>query len=162
MRKLILQLLMLMVTLFAVCSAQGKTSYQVPEELKSDAERGFAEILDLWHNGRYDELYDRTLAGGKQTKEGFIGRMSSASLRPVCCWEKLQDVRVTLKNDESVVLRAKVGLEGSVGNSFKTRDYRLVKEDGVWRIAQADLLSLSGAAKKKVPHKKKSKIYRSL
>jgi hypothetical protein len=160
MRKLIL--LMLMVTLFAVCSAQGKTPYLGPEELKSEAERGFAEILDLWRDGRYDELYDRTLAGGKQTKEGFIGRMTSASFRPACCWEKLQEVRVTLKNDESVVLRAKVGLEGSVGNSFNTRDYRLVKEDGIWRIAQADLLSLSGAAKKKVLHKRKRKIYHSL
>lgn len=161
MKKLIL-LTMLMVTLFAVCSAQGKTPYTGPEELKSEAERGFAEILDLWRDGRYDELYERTLAGGKQTKEAFIGRMSSASLRPACCWEKLQEVRITMKNDESVVLRAKVGMEGSVGNSFKTRDYRLVKEDGVWRIGQADLLSLSGAAKKKVPHKRKRKIYHHL
>jgi hypothetical protein len=161
MRKLIL-LLTIMVTLFTVPSVQGKTPYQGDAELKSEAERGFAEILDLWRDGRYDELYERTLAGGKQTKEGFIGRMSSASLRPVCCWEKLQEVRITLKNDESVVLRAKVGLEGSVGNSFKTRDYKLVKEDGIWRIAQADLLSLSGAARKKGSHKKKRKIYHSL
>ena len=161
MRKLIL-LLTIMVTLFTLSSVQGKTPYQGEAELKSEAERGFAEILDLWRDGRYDELYERTLAGGKQTKEGFIGRMSSASLRPVCCWEKLQEVRVTLKNDESVVLRAKVGLEGSVGNSFKTRDYKLVKEDGIWRIAQADLLSLSGAARKKGSYKKKRKIYHSL
>ena len=111
MRNLAL-VLILILSLFATGAAWGKTSYQSAEELKSSSERGFGEILDLWREGKYDELYDRTLAGGKQTKEGFIGRLSSAPLRPACCWEKLQEVRVTMKTDDAAVIRAKVGLEG--------------------------------------------------
>ena len=163
MRKLIL-VLMLMVSLFAVCSAQGKTAYMPAEELKAEAERGFGEILDLWRDAKYDELYERTMAGGKQTKEGFIGSIAAAPCRPACCWEKLQEVRVTIKSDDAVVIRAKVGLEerGATSTSTKTRDFKLAKEDGLWRISQADILFLSGAAKaKKKGHhvKRKKKVY---
>ena len=73
-----------------------------------------------------------------------------------------QDVRVTVKSEDSVVIRAKVGLEGGSGTSTKTRDFKLVREDGLWLISQADILSLSGAAKaKKKGHHttKKRKVY---
>lgn len=154
MRKLVL-MLMLAVSLFAVCSALGKTLYMPAEELKAEAERGFGEILDLWRDGKYDELYERTQAGGKQHKEGFAGWLSAAPFRPACCWEKLQEVRVSVKNDDTAAIRAKVGLEGGGGTEFRTRSFKLVKEDGVWRISQADILSLSGSAKKKGQTKKK-------
>ncbi|HEY6874697.1 MAG TPA: hypothetical protein VI298_18410 [Geobacteraceae bacterium] len=147
--------LMLVMSLFGAGAVQGKTPYLGEEELKAEAERGFGEILDLWRDGRYDELYDRTLAG-TQTKEGFVGRLAAAPFRPVCCWEKLQEVRVTMKSDDSAAIRAQVGLDGGSGTTFKTRDFKLVKEDGVWRISQADILSLSGAARKKV-HRTKVK-----
>lgn len=165
MRKLaLLLLMMLMVSLCAVFAAQGKTPYMPAEELKAEAERGFGEILDLWRDAKYDELYDRTMAGGKQTKEAFIGRIAAAPCRPACCWEKLQEVRVTIKSDDTVVIRAKVGLEERVATSTstKTRDFKLAKEDGLWRISQADILFLSGAAKaKKKGHhaKRKKKVY---
>ena len=162
MRKLALLLVMLMVSLFAVCSAQGKTAYLPAEELKAEAERGFGEILDLWRDAKYNELYDRTMAGGKQTKEGFIGRIAAAPCRPACCWEKLQEVRVTVKSDDAVVIRAKVGLEEIGATTTKTRDFKLAKEDGLWRVSQADILFLSGAAKtkKKAHHsKRKTKVY---
>jgi len=149
MRKMVL-LVLLAVSLCGASAVQGKTAYLSEDELKVEAERGFGEILDLWRDARYDELYDRTMAGGQQTKEGFVGRLAAAPCRPVCCWEKLQEVRVTVKSEDSVVIRAKVGLEESSGStSTKTRDFKLAKEDGLWRISQADILSLSGAAKAK-------------
>lgn len=154
MRRL-LRVLMLAVSLFAVGSAQGKTPYMPAEELKAEAERGFGEILDLWRDGKFDALYERTLTGGKQTREGLGARLSAAPFRPACCWEKLQELKVSVKNDDTAVIRAKVGLEGSGGTEFRTRSFKLVKEDGVWRISQADILSLSGTAKKKGQTKKK-------
>ena len=157
-------ILMLAVSLFAAGSAQGRSPYQGEEELTSGAERGLGEILDLWRGGRYEELYDRTLIGGKQSKEEFIGRLAAAPSRPACCWEKLQEVRATLKNDDTVAIRAKVGLDGGVGTTFKTRDFRLVLEDGVWRISQAEILTLAGASGKKAHRtqkKRKTRHHRS-
>jgi hypothetical protein len=86
--------------------------------------------------------------------------LAAAPLKPACCWEKMQDVTVSVKGDSTVMVRAKVGLEGGMKNESKTRAFKLVKEDGVWKMSQADILSLSGAAKKKTAHtKKKNKAY---
>ena len=63
MKKLAL-VLMLMVSLCAVCSAQGKVPYLGEEEIKSEVERSLGGILDLWRDGKYDDLYERTLVGG--------------------------------------------------------------------------------------------------
>src|SRR5512137_436337 len=62
--------------------------------LEAEVRRGFEEILDLWRDGRYDDLYARTRPGGKITRESFRARLAAAPLRPACCWEKLQDVTV--------------------------------------------------------------------
>lgn len=150
--------LMLVVMLVGAGSVQGKTPYMGEDELKAEAERGLGEILDLWRDGKYDELYERTLAG-KQTKERFIGRLAAAPFRPACCLEKMQEVRVTLKNDDSAAIRARVGLEGGVGTTFKTRVFKLSREDGVWRISQADVLSLSGASRKRTYFTTRKKRY---
>ena len=50
-----------------------------------------------------------------------------------------------------------MGLEGQ-GRSFtSTRDYRLFREDGTWRIAMKDILAMAGGGKSKVPRAKKLK-----
>ncbi len=156
MKKLAL-VLMLVISLVVTWSAWGMNEYLTEKEIKGEAERGLGEILDLWRDGKYDDLYDRTLAGGKQTKEDFVGRLSAAPFRPACCWEKLQEVRSVVKNDSTVVIRAKVGLEGGTGSSAKTRSFKLVKEEGVWLISQADILSLSGDSHKKRSHPKEKR-----
>jgi hypothetical protein len=153
MKKLAL-LLTLAVSFLAVCPAQGKTLYMPEDELKAEARKGFEEILDLWRDGNYAELHERT-SKGKQSKEGFAKRLSASTHRPACCWEKMQDVTVRVKGDSSVEIKAKLGFEGMSGTEFKTRSFRLEKEDGVWRVTQSDILSLAGAAKGKGGHKKK-------
>jgi hypothetical protein len=138
-------------------TAPGKSLYQGEEELKVEAERGLGEILDLWHDGKYEALFDRTEGGGNITREDFTERLAHAPYHPACCWEKLRDVRIILKNDDSARVRAKVGLEGQ-GRSFtSTRDYRLVRDDGVWRIAMKDILAMAGGGKSKGMHAKKQK-----
>ncbi|KAF0221394.1 MAG: hypothetical protein FD174_532 [Geobacteraceae bacterium] len=153
MRKLAL-LLALIVSFCAVYPAQGKSPYMPEDELKAEARQGLEEILDLWREGKYADLYERT-SGGKQTKESFVAKLSDAVCKPACCWEKMQDVKVGIKGDSSAEIRAKLGFEGGKGTEFKTRSFRLVKEDGVWRIGQSDILSLAGSAKKKGGSKKK-------
>jgi len=148
MRKLTV-LLMLAVVAGFFRPVLAKAPYQPDGDLQIEARQGFEQILDLWRDGKYGELYERTIRSGRDTKEHFISRLDSAPLKPACCWEKMQDVSVTVKKEDAVTLRAKIGLEGGVSNEFKTRSFKLVKEDGVWKVSRADILNLSGATKTK-------------
>jgi len=126
----------------------GKQEIADAEGLRSEAVHGFEEILDLWRDGRYADLYHRTLISGKDTQESFTRKMSSARLKPSCCWEKMQDVGVSIRTPVNVVVRAKLGLDAPTGMEYKTKSFKLAKEDGVWRISRSDLLALAEASKK--------------
>ncbi|WP_243372773.1 hypothetical protein [Geotalea sp. SG265] len=155
MRPLVLLSAVLFV-LISLTPAPAKTPYLSADELQGEAQRGFGEILDLWRDGRYDLLYDRTIAGGKGSKEQFARKLAAAGKKPACCWEKMQEVKVSVKNDYTVTLKAKVGMEGEgAGTDYVTRSFRLQKEDGVWCISQSDIFSLAGERKKKHSKSKK-------
>ena len=151
MKKLAILLTMALV-MGLICPVQGKSPYLSDVALQAEARQGFEQILDLWRDGKFGELYERTISSGKETKEHFVARLAGAPLKPACCWEKMQDVRVSARKENAVTLRAKVGLEGGGGTEYKTRSYKLVKEDGVWKISQSDILALSGGSKKKKRH----------
>jgi hypothetical protein len=156
MRKVLL-LLTLVLSLVSASPAQSKTSYMSTEELQGEVKRGFEEILDLWRAGRFEDLYERTTGGGKGSKEQFSRKLSAAGRRPSCCWERLQEVRISIRNDSSAAVRAKLGFEGGAGGiEFITRSFKLQKEDGVWRISQSDIFSLAGTGTKKGHYKKKA------
>lgn len=148
MKKLML-LVMVAVLLSAAGAAGGKTTYQNEDEIKADAERAFGEILELWHEKKFDDLYDRTLSGGTQTRKSFAGRLAIAPHRPACCWTMLQDVRVSVRNDDNVVVRAKIGLEGIGDTVYRTGMFKLKRVAGVWQASRSDILALAGAGKKK-------------
>jgi hypothetical protein len=151
MKKLCVLLTMALV-LAMICPVQGKSPYIADEALQAEARQGFEQILDLWRDGKYGELYERTISSGKETREHFVARIAGAPLKPACCWEKMQDVKVSARKENAVTVRAKVGLQGPSGTEFKTRSYKLAKEDGVWKIYQSDILSLTGGAKKNKRH----------
>ena len=132
-----------------VSSAQGKHRYLPDGELQAEARKGFEQILDLWRDGKYGELYERTTGNGKETRERFAAKLADAPLKPACCWEKMQDVAVSVKQVDVVTIRARIGLEGGMETEYRTRSFKLVKEDGVWKASRSDLLALSGDSKKK-------------
>lgn len=148
MRNLLIILAAVGVVVF-VSTASARSTYQTDAELSSSAKSAFEEILDLWRAGSYDALYDRTRLADKTAREDFAAKLENASRKPACCWQKLQDVSVHVENDDMAVIRAKVGLEGSSGITYKTRSYRLIREHDRWRISQSDLFSLAGAKKAK-------------
>ncbi|MRR34131.1 hypothetical protein EG829_05420 [bacterium] len=116
-----------------------------------EVRRDFEAVLDLWRDGRYGELYERTYVSGRQSRESFIRRVSAAGLRPACCWEKLQEVKVTATDGEKATLYARVGLESAgAATEFSTRSFRLRREDGVWKAAASDIISLAGRPSRKV------------
>ena len=113
-------------------------------------QQGLEEILNLWRDGRFEELYDHTTQSGKTTREAFLKKMADASRRPASSWEKMQEVNVTMNGDDSAMVHAKLGFEGGInGTEFSTRSYRLVREGGVWKISQADIYALAGKTGKK-------------
>jgi len=115
--------------------------------------RDLEQILDLWRDGRYDDLFERT-TGGKDGKEQFAKKLASAPRKPACCWEKIQDPHVSLKGGQSALVRARLGFDGSVpGTQFVTKGIQLKKENGIWTISQSELLSLANFSRKRAVYK---------
>lgn len=131
--------------LFVLPQAQARDN----RGIETEVQQGFEEILNTWRDGRFEELYARTY-GGKMTREAFVKRFSDATLKPTCCWDKLQGVSVSVQTASKATLHGTVGLETAVGGETKTKTFKLSKEGNVWRINQSELVSLVGA-----PHKKK-------
>jgi hypothetical protein len=147
------RLVMVIMTVFLSCTvcltvADARRQGEETEALKADAIRDFEEILDLWRAGDFDGLYDRTLISGRDTKESFRKKMESASLKPSCCWEKMQSVSVSVRTQGSVVISAKLGLDAPGGLEYKTKSFKMSLEDGKWRIARSEILSLAEAKTK--------------
>jgi len=114
--------------------------------------RDFELILDLWRDGRYDDLYQRT--AGKGSREQFAERLAAGTRKPACCWEKMQDARVSLKSPRAAVVRARLGFEGGMsGTEFVTGEIDLKKGDGFWTISRSDLMTLAKVSKKKARYK---------
>jgi hypothetical protein len=79
--------------------------------------------------------------------------MAAAPLKPSCCWEKMQEVAVSVKSPTSVVIRAKLGLDAPGEMEYKTKSFKLNREDGKWRIARSEILSIAEAKKSKGKHR---------
>ncbi len=147
------RLFQLVVVLFLILTAlpvSAKAHRGEIRDVQTDAGSGLGEILELWRNGNYDELWRRTASTGRHSKESFIGRLEAAGRRPACCWEKLQDITVTAADDRKATVQAKVGLEGNgISTEFVTKRFKMVNEDGLWKLSMSDVLSLAENGKKK-------------
>lgn len=154
-----LALFLVLFSLFVATSAGAKTPYLPASELSAEVQRDFEKILDLWRDGNYGDLYERTFTGGGESKERFAKKLAAAPRRPVCCWEKLQEVKITIKDDASALVRAKLGFEGEGDTVFVTRTFKLRKEDGVWQLSQTDIFSLANGGKKKKGTHGKASVY---
>ncbi|WP_298434038.1 hypothetical protein [Geobacter sp.] len=118
--------------------------------LLQEARYGFEEILDLWRDGRYDRLYDRTT--GDIERGRFVEQLLYASRIPACCWEKLRDVTVSWAGEGKVSLTATLGMEvEGVGTRFVTRSFLLVRDRGVWKVPAGDILSLAEPNMQRIP-----------
>lgn len=153
MKRFILLLVITLLTLIASLSAAARKEIQDADTIKVEAKRGFEEILDLWRAGNYAELYNRTTINGNDTKESFARHMSGAQLKPSCCWDKIQEVSVSVKGPDSVVLKARLGFDAPGETEYKTKAFKLYREDGAWRISRTELYSLAEVKKSKKSRK---------
>jgi len=121
-------------------------------------EQSMSDVLDLWRDGRYEQLYEHLAHRGKTSKEQFVKRMRDTSIRPACCFQKLERFKVLNEKRTEATVYAKVGLEGvpNVAES-STREFKMTHEENIWKMQLADVLSLSGASVKNRRHVVKRK-----
>ena len=122
-------------------------------------EQSMSDTLDLWREGRYEQLFEHLAHRGKTSKEQFVKKMRDSSIRPACCFQKLENFKVLNEKRTEATVYAKVGLEGTpnVAES-STREFKLTHEENIWKMQLADVLSLSGVTAKKTRHVSKNKI----
>ena len=143
-------ILLLITSFFSLCYGE--------EARQTDMESAMSETLELWREGRYEQLYDRLAKRTRMTKETFVKRMEEATVRPSCCWRKLQEFSLLSEKRTEAVVYAKIGLEGTGRSSdYSTREYRLSHDSGQWKMQLSDITSMAGltAKKGKRTHKKK-------
>jgi hypothetical protein len=115
---------------------------------------GFEQILDLWRAENYEELYDRLEHPPDRGWDYFAQRIVYASRLPACCWEKLQDVKTAVLDDDTVTISARVGFEGEgVGTRFVVRDFTLHRRAGVWTLPMEVVLDLADYNLQRIPRK---------
>ncbi len=127
----------------------------------SPLEQSISETLDLWREGRYEQLFERLAHRGKTSREQFVKKMRDTSIRPACCWQKMEDFKVLNEKRTQATVYFKLGLEGtSIAQDSSTREFKLSHEEGIWKMQLADVFSIAGVSGKKTRHssrKNKSK-----
>lgn len=143
--------LLLVILLLQVVPANAESTPAVLEQSMS-------ETLDLWREGRYEQLYEHLAHRGKTSKEQFVKKIRDTVIRPACCFQKMENFKVLNEKRTEATVYVKVGLEGTPGvESSSTREFKLTHEENMWKMQLADILALSGATAKKTRHVSKNK-----
>ena len=140
--KFVLPILMIL-SLIILSSADAAKIDKEDEKLRQ-AKSAFEEIIDLWYEQKFDELYTKFAykKGGKITKEKFTMRMRKEKKRLACCWQKIQDVKIKLSSSNQALISAKLGFEDqSQKVVYITTEIPLYLKDELWRIKIQDILS---------------------
>jgi hypothetical protein len=124
--------------LFAVSSVCADQRNDPREQAVSDA-------LDLWRNGRFEQLYDSLSQRSGMTRERFVSFLKEAEIRPACCFDKLRDFRLINEKRTTAKVFARLGMEAGVGEeASQSREFTLDHEEGRWKMRIGDIRSLAG------------------
>ncbi|MBK5273539.1 MAG: hypothetical protein JJE30_00610 [Desulfuromonadales bacterium] len=143
--SVIVSFLLLISLLQPVAPAVAETTPDILQQSMSDT-------LDLWREARYEQLYEHLAHRGTTSQEQFVARMRDSSIRPACCFQKLENFRVLNEKRNAATVYAKVGLEGTRAEESTTREFKLTHEENSWKMQMADVLSMAGAVGKKKKH----------
>lgn len=119
----------------------------------SPQEQAMSEALDLWREGRFEQLFEQLSHRGRTSREQFVKKMGETSVRPACCFQKLENFKVLNEKRTEATVYAKVGLEGTPGTpESSTREFRMSHDGGAWRMQLGDISNLAGLGGKKAGH----------
>ncbi|MDD2580869.1 MAG: hypothetical protein PHR66_02635 [Desulfuromonadaceae bacterium] len=128
----------------------------IASEAASPLEKSMSDTLDIWREGRYEQLFEKLAHRGKTSREKFVKIMSDSTTRPACCWQKMENFRIINEKVTEATVFAKIGLDRTSGTSESTsREFKLTHQEGVWKMQLADVVSIAG-----VNGKKRSSTYR--
>ena len=112
---------------------------------ESVLEQAMSDTLDIWRDGNYEQLFEQLAHRGKTSREVFVKKMRDSTVRPACCWQKMENFKVLNEKRTEATVYVKVGLEGTPGASDSTtREFKLTHMEGVWKMQLADVLAIAG------------------
>ena len=119
-------------------------------ETNSLIEKSMSDTLDLWREGRYEQLFEQLAHRGKTSRETFVKNMRESPTRPACCWQKMENFRILNEKSSEATVYVKIGLDGAPGAAGSmTREFKLTHQEGVWKMQLADVVSIAGVTGKK-------------
>ncbi|MFZ4859864.1 MAG: hypothetical protein ACOYL3_26130 [Desulfuromonadaceae bacterium] len=117
---------------------------------ESILETSMSDTLDTWREGRYEQLFDQLAHRGKTSRETFVKKMQESTIRPACCWQKMEHFKILNEKRTEATVYVKIGLEGTPNaDASMTREFKMTHMEGVWKMQLADVLSIAGATGKK-------------
>jgi len=106
--------------------------------IEGDVVEFVKEILSLWKDGKYNELYDHGDQKSRRAirREDFEHQMRKKGIGLASSWETLRDIQVDVQSATLVYATVRIGLKPNKGGEtkFRTETYRLPFEKGMWKI----------------------------
>lgn len=142
----------------AVMVLLGSVGTGISAEVDSKLEKAMSDTLDVWRDGRYEQLFEQLAHRGKTSKEAFVKKMQGSTIRPACCWQKMENFKVLNEKRTEATVYVKIGLEGTPGATDAiTREFKMTHQDGDWKMQLADVLAIAGVTAKKSHTKRHTK-----
>ena len=133
-------LLSVIITLLCFCATFAAADYRTDPR-----EQALSDTLDLWRQGRFDQLYDGLSHRNRISRERFSALMRESVIRPACCHHKLNSFRLIIEKQTTATVYARIGLEGSSGSDTShSKEFTLDHQEGRWKVRLADIKSLAG------------------
>ncbi|QOX79631.1 hypothetical protein FY034_11985 [Trichlorobacter lovleyi] len=143
-----LSFLIILILVFALTAAAGADQRTDPRE------QAISDSLDLWREGRFEQLYDSLSHRSGMTRERFVQTMKDAGIKPACCFNKLNNFRLISEKRTTAKVFARLGMEGSPGtDESQSREFTLDHEEGRWKMRMTDIKALASQA----GHRKKKR-----
>lgn len=125
--------------LLAFNARAGEIPVDKERQIEADVSNTFARIVTLWQDENYDALYEY---GDEESKKilsvnQFAETAHNNSWKLACCWEKAQDIEITLKKRTVALVKARVGYEmrfDTGSTRFIAQTFDMTLEEGGWKI----------------------------
>lgn len=142
-RKIIFLLATLLVIPTSLLSADLTPGEKA--RIGSSAEEALREVISLWKDGKYEELYEYGYRTNQVSlsKENFIRRMNNKSWKLSTARETIRDVATDVVSPRSVYVRARLEFRRKTGGETRvvTETFQMTMEGDRWRTGLYKIIS---------------------